>query len=253
MARLLKKDDQGPEVKEIQTLLMEKGYLTDEEINGAFDNETYRAVRVFQSQNLDQNGHPLTVDGKVGDLTWWSLHNPKPIIQTQAAIDFSQMPPASMGGSARGRAALAVAIAEMKSGAGEVGGNNCGPFVKKYLHGIVSEGNPWCAGFVSYCFSQIPSGIPFTYTVGARDVLNQFKNKGWAQAPNSGYLPQPGDVVVWWRESLPSGHGHVGLVHQLTDGFLYTIEGNKSPQVQGFSYVFSRMDKLLGFGHVPDA
>jgi hypothetical protein len=26
----------------------------------------------------------------------------------------------------------------------------------------------------------------------------------------------------------------------------------KSPNVQGFSYVFSRMDKLLGFGHVPD-
>ena len=45
--------------------------------------------------------------------------------------------------------------------------------------------------------------------------------------------------------------GHVGLVHRLTDGMLYTIEGNKSPKVQGFSYVFSRMDKLLGFGHVP--
>ena len=39
---------------------------------------------------------------------------------------------------------------------------------------------------------------------------------------------------------------------QLRDGFLYTIEGNKSPKVQGFSYVFSRMDKLLGFGQVPD-
>ena len=25
-----------------------------------------------------------------------------------------------------------------------------------------------------------------------------------------------------------------------------------SPKVQGFSYVFSRMDKLLGFGQVPD-
>ena len=25
-----------------------------------------------------------------------------------------------------------------------------------------------------------------------------------------------------------------------------------SPMVQGFSYVFSRMDKLLGFGQVPN-
>jgi hypothetical protein len=33
---------------------------------------------------------------------------------------------------------------------------------------------------------------------------------------------------------------------------VYTIEGNKSPRVQGFSYVLSRIEKLLGFGHVPD-
>lgn len=254
MARLLKKGDQGPEVKEVQTLLMEKGYLTDEEINGVFDNETLRAVRLFQSQNLDQNRQPLVVDSKVGELTWWSLHHPKPIIQTHSAIDFLQMPPASMGGSEPGRAALAAAIGELKAGAQEIGCNNCGPFVKKYLNGLAPEGKNglWCAGFVSFCFSQIPSGMPFTYTVGARDVLRQFKSKGWAQPPNSGYSPKPGDAMVWWRESLPSGNGHVGLVHQLSNGFLYTIEGNKSPSVQGFSYVFSRMNKLLGFGHVPD-
>ena len=56
MVRLLKKGDKGPEVEQVQTLLMEKGYLTDEEINGVFDNETYRAVRLFRSQNLDQKG-----------------------------------------------------------------------------------------------------------------------------------------------------------------------------------------------------
>ena len=252
MAKLLKKGDQGAEVQEVQTLLMEKGYLINEEISGVFDNETLRAVRLFQAQNLDQHGQPLTVDGKIGELTWFSLHNPKPIIQPHSAVDFMQMPPASLGGSARGRAALAVAIGELKAGAGEVGGNNRGRFVKKYLHGLVSEGNPWCAGFVSFCFSQNAPGMPFAYTVGARDVLRQFKGKGWAQPPSSDYVPVPGDVVVWWRESLPSGKGHVGLVHQLSNGFLYTIEGNKSPNVQGFSYVLSRMDKLLGFGHVPD-
>ena len=251
MAKLLKKGDRSAEVKEVQTRLMEKGYLTNEEISGVFDNETWRAVRLFQAQNLDRHGQPLTVDGKVGELTWWSLHNPKPIIQTPSAVDFLQMPPASLGGS--GRAALAVAIGELKAGAGEVGGNNRGPFMKKYLHGLASEGNPWCAGFVSFCFSQNAAGMPFAYTVGARDVLRQLKGKGWAQPPSSDYAPVPGDVVVWWRESLPSGKGHVGLVHQLSNGFLYTIEGNKSPNVQGFSYVFSRMDKLLGFGQVPDA
>ncbi len=37
MVRLLKKGDKGPEVEQVQTLLMEKGYLTDEEINGVFE------------------------------------------------------------------------------------------------------------------------------------------------------------------------------------------------------------------------
>ncbi len=43
--------------------------MIDEKINGVFDKETYRAARLFQSQNLDQNGNPLTVDDKVGNLT----------------------------------------------------------------------------------------------------------------------------------------------------------------------------------------
>lgn len=253
MPILLKKGNQGSEVKEVQSLLMNKGFLTDEEVNGIFDNETYRAVRVFQAQNLDQHGQPLKVDGQVGELTWWSLHNLMPTILTPSAVDNKQMPDIALGGSQRGRAALQTAINELKAGAGEIGGNNSGPFVKKYLHGMLPEGNPWCAGFVSYCFSQNPAGMPFHYSLGAREILRIFQARGWANKPNSDYLPKRGDVVVWWRDQPSSGKGHIGLVHQLRDGFLYTIEGNKSPNVQGFSYVMSRMDKLLGFGHVPDA
>lgn len=44
---------------------------------------------------------------------------------------------------------------------------------------------------------------------------------------------------------------HVHLVHQVQDGMLFTIEGNRSSNVQGFSDVMSRMDKLFGFDHVP--
>jgi hypothetical protein len=253
MPQLLKKGDRGPRVREVQNLLTEKGFLTNEEVTGTFDHETYRAVRTFQSQNLDENGQPLAVDGKVGDLTWWSLHNPKPTILPPSAVDYRQMPPASAGGSPRGRAALGSAIEELRAKAGEVGGNNRGPFVRKYLKNLAPEGEPWCAGFVSFCFSQQPAASPFRYSVGARDILQQFKERGWANKPNSGYSPVPGDVVVWWREQLTSTKGHIGIVHQVHNGFLYTIEGNKSPNVQGFSYVFSRMDKLLGFGHVPDA
>ena len=198
------------------------------------------------------------IDGKVGPLTWWSLNHPKPDVQPVSAIDYAQLPLPKLGGSKIGRAALAAAIDELKAGACELGGNNSGPWVKKYLTPAgLDEGNSWCASFVSWCYLQacgvaIPK-MPFEYCPGARQLLSEFRDKGWAQNPQSGYQPTPGDIVVWWRVQLSGWQGHVGLVHQLKDGMLYTIEGNRSSRVQGFSYVLSRMDKLLGFGHVPDA
>lgn len=93
--------------------------------------------------------------------------------------------------------------------------------------------------------------MPFAYCPGARALLQEFRAKGMGYAPNSGYQPVPGDIVVWWREKLQGWLGHTGIVHQVKDGMLYTIEGNKTPCVQGFSYVLSRMERLLGFGHVP--
>ncbi len=255
MATTLKKNTQGSEVTTLQQLLNQRGYPV--EVDGDFGNQTFKAVRAFQSQNLDQHGQPLIIDGSVGPLTWWSLTHPKPVINTPTAIDYSKIPPEGLGGSIIGRAALAAAIGEMNAGAGEIGGNNSGPWVKKYLDPVgVEEGNSWCASFVSWCFLKASGNdktkLPFKYTPGARDLLSQLQRNNWAQKPDSGYLPLPGDIVVWWRVQANGWQGHVGLVHQYKDGILYTIEGNKSPKVQGFSYVLSRMDKLLGYGHIPD-
>lgn len=248
----LRKGDQRAQVTQLQQLLNQRGYAAP--VTGVFDNRTWQALRAFQTQNLDQHGQPLVVDGAAGPLTWWSLQNPKPVIVTPTAVDYATLP--ATGGSARGRAALGAAIGELKAGACEQGGNNCGPFVRKYLAPAgLTEGDPWCASFVSYCFLQgaggDPSKMPFPYIGSARSMLAEFKDHGWASTPGDGYAPQPGDIVVWWRVSLAGWLGHVGLVHSVQDGMLYTIEGNRSPVVQGFSYVLSRMDKLLGFGHVP--
>jgi hypothetical protein len=248
----LRKDDRGAQVRQLQKLLVQRGYAAD--VTGAFDTKTLQAARAFQTQNLDQHGQPLVVDGVVGPLTWWSLQHPKPFIRTPSAVDYATLP--ARGGSRRGRAALAAAIGELKANAREIGGDNRGPFVRKYLTPAgLDEGNSWCAGFVSWCFMPASSGgkaaMPFAYVASARSLLAEFKQQGWSSAPGSGYVPVPGDVVVWWRVSLAGWLGHTGLVHSVQDGMLYTIEGNHSPRVQGFSYVLSRMDKLLGYGHVP--
>jgi len=104
---------------------------------------------------------------------------------------------------------------------------------------------------VIWCYAQPGGAPPFRYTVGARDLLARFQAASWAHPPVSEYATRPGDVVVWWRVRADGWQGHVGLVHQLRDSLLCTLEGNKSSKVQGFSCVFSRVEKLLGFGHVP--
>ncbi|WP_257670730.1 N-acetylmuramidase domain-containing protein [Parapedobacter tibetensis] len=249
---VLRKNDSGALVSELQTLLNELDYPV--EVTGVFDAKTDQAVKGFQSAHLDKHGQPLTVDGVVGLLTWWAFQNPRPQA-TQGAINYRMMPAMEPGESGIGRKALHIAIEELKAGAGEVGGNNRGPWVGKYLTPAgLPEGYAWCAAFVSWCFLQAVDGqlhrMPFQYTAGARHLFNQLKNKGWSFTGTDNRQPKPGDVVCWWRTSLASGNGHIGIVHHCKDGFLYTIEGNKAANVAGFSYVKTRMDKLLGYARI---
>jgi hypothetical protein len=247
----VKKGSQGATVTELQNILRELDYNIP--VTGIFDTATYKAVRNFQSRHLDKHNVPLEVDGEVGEITWWALQNPRSIVHG-GAIDYGAMPLSEMGESAIGRTALQFAIKELSAGAGEEGGNNKGPWVRKYLRPVgLSEGNSWCAAFISWCFLQAAGGdkknMPFKYTAGARNIYNQLKQKGFIYDANR-TLPLPGDIVTWWRVSMSSGFGHIAIVHHYKDGFLYTLEGNKAANVAGFSYVKTRMDKLLGYGRV---
>jgi hypothetical protein len=255
MKTMLGIGDRGDDVLELQKLLAGRGYPLV--FDGEFGSITYETVRAFQSQNVDQHGNSLVVDGLAGPVTLWSLQHAKPDMNPVSAVDYDQTPPPDTGGSAIGRITLLSAIGEMNAGACELGGNNCGPFVRKYLKPAgLSEGNPWCAAFVSWCQLQAQgddqSRMLFSYSSSARSIMNDFQDRGWAKKPQSNYVPLSGDLVFWWRVRLDSWQGHIGIVHQVKDGMLYTIEGNKTVRVQGFSYVLSRMEQLLGFGHMPD-
>jgi hypothetical protein len=142
-----------------------------------------------------------------------------------------------------------VAVAELNANAREIGGNNRGTFVRKYLNGLVEEGNPWCAGFVSWCFSQSGS-MPFNYSVGARNIRSQLATKNMTYDDAVQTPPEPGDLVIWWRGSPSGWQGHIGFVHHLTQGRLYTIEGNRTSHVQGFSYPVTSLAQLLGFARI---
>lgn len=245
---MLVKGASGPMVRELTRLLVEHGHF--DRITATFDHSVKRAVEGFQARHLASNGRPLVVDGKVGELTWWALRT----TNNPALLEPPDRPAVvPAGGSRLGRAALRVALDEMAAGSREIRSNNRGQFVRKYLNGMAEEGNSWCAGFVSWCFSQTPGGVPYRYSVGARDIRNQFKAKDWAFDAGQ-QDPEPGDIVVWWRGQPNGWQGHIGFVLKLEHGILYTVEGNKGnypAPVKTFNYVLSRMDKLLGFGRAP--
>lgn len=246
---LLRKGSRGEAVRALSEDLMALDYLRCPQ--SEFDTVMDRAVRAFQAQGLDPRGEPLAVDGIVGPLTRFALD----VALGRRGAEASEA--ASGPGSPFGLAALEIARAEMARGAGEAGGNNRGPDVRLYLDGRAAEGADWCAGFVSWCYregaSRIGREMPFRYSLGARDIRNQFRRKGWDFDAGPDDPPRPGDIIVWWRGAINDWRGHIGLVERHADGIVTTIEGNRGPfpsRVQRYTYVLGRIQRLLGFGRV---
>lgn len=250
---LLRRGSSGAAVTTMTGQLAQLGYLP--EATALFDRTTELALRAFQAQHLDPRGLPLVIDGIFGPLSRAALsaavgrsapHSPaRPELPDVAELGLAQ-------------SALAIALAEYRRGAGEVGGNNRGPDIRTYLDGRAPEGSDWCAGFVSHCYREAARRagreMPFAYSVGARAIRNELRNKGWEYRAGEAAPPQPGDIVTWWRGSFSGWQGHIGLVHSFADGIVTTIEGNRGgypSKVGRFQYVLGRIDRLLGFARVP--
>lgn len=147
--------------------------------------------------------------------------------------------------------ALEIARTQMRAGAREVGGNNKGPFVRKYLAPTgLGEGHAWCASFVSWCYKQASHDLgvpmPFPYSPGVRRLWNVLKAKGWDVDE-----PLPGDLMFWTRGGRNSGLGHMGFSEYAHDGLIQTIEGNHTAKVERFHYEWKHEARLLGFARVP--
>ncbi|RLE18914.1 MAG: peptidoglycan-binding protein [Acidobacteria bacterium] len=241
----------GPAVSDLAQLVVHRGFLAASDAGPIFDRRLRQAIKDFQAQHLDSRGRPLVVDGIVGPLTLWALTHPDRPDLALPTPCISDPPP---GGNGRGRAALNAALAEVTHGAREEGSNNSGPWVEKYLSGRASTPTNWCTAFVCWSFAQHPEPPPFSFTLGARGLRNTFKRRGWLIEPTAENPLHPGDLVFWWRDQPSSWKGHVGLVHHVANGILFTVEGNKGgfpAPVQVFDYVLARMERLLGFGRIP--
>ncbi len=114
----------------------------------------------------------------------------------------------------------------------------------------------WCALFVSWCGDQTglrASGqIPFFSFVS--DGVDWFKSKGkWidgSEINSSNYDKRiyPGMIIFfdWEPDGKPN---HVGIVTKVSDGYIYTVEGNHGDAVAECSYSADN-HYLYGFGFI---
>ena len=85
------------------------------------------------------------------------------------------------------------------------------------------QGESWCACFVSWCFmvtfgqdaaKKLLGHFPFVYcpTLAAKTTNKE---------------PKRGSVILFWR-SAKNRYGHTGIVYDVDNTYVYTIEGNTS-------------------------
>lgn len=94
--------------------------------------------------------------------------------------------------------------------------------------------NPWCAMFVSWCAFQV--GIPENIIpkfAGCTTGFNEMSEMGITT--NEHITPEKGDLIFFdW--DISGDYDHVGIVTEVKDGMVYTIEGNHNDCVDEYKY-----------------
>ncbi|MBL7887243.1 MAG: CHAP domain-containing protein [Flavobacterium sp.] len=203
-------------IKAVQTQLNKKGYGPLDVSVGVFGPKTVSAVKLFQTQNTDQNGNLLSPDGVIGAITWAVLFGENTVPQNTTVKKKLHE--------------RAIEIASSQIGVREKGSANCGPEVEKYLASIgLGKGYSWCMAFVFWCFNEAAKELgqpnPLVKTGGVLKGWNESKGtkilaKNTKQDPS---LVKPGQIFIM---DHGSGFGHTGIVKEVNGGFITTIEGN---------------------------
>lgn len=100
-------------------------------------------------------------------------------------------------------------------------------------------GCAWCACFVTWVMRHagVPTDSVCNYK-GCATGSEWFAGRGRFMGRGSGYIPKPGDIVMYeWNpedEGTPrdDGDDHTGIVERVENGRIYTIEGNNGNAVR---------------------
>ena len=125
-------------------------------------------------------------------------------------------------------------------GTEEIAGDGNNPEVLKYakesgITGVTTDEVAWCSTFVNWVATK--AGLQKSGKANARS---------WLNVGTRVTVPEPGDVVVFWRESPQSWKGHVAFFigFSIDKKRVYCLGGNQGNRVSVSAY---RVDTVLSF------
>lgn len=205
-------------ITRIQEWLNIHGVVTP--IDGDFGHSTAAQLSAFQTK---VNREPT---GQLDAETWALLT--APMRRALATIDHGTSPSFE-------ESVLRVAQQHIKQKPIEIGGNNCGPWVRLYMQGKEGTEQKWCAGFVCLIVAQaardLGTDIPFERQVGVDQLVAQAKTSGRfiAEADVQDGIKRrsklrPGQIFVVRASS--TDWTHTGILLSINDKTFDTFEGN---------------------------
>jgi hypothetical protein len=183
-------------------------------IDNGFGDATERVVAEFQSKS----GLPAT--GQVDQSTMDVLVQPM-----LRAIAPDRSPAASIPAQA-----VRIAHRHLAEHPREVGGPNCGPWVRLYMGGGEGKKFLWCAGFVSYIFGQacrdVEKARPIVSSQSCDDLAKDAMARDIFFPGTKRPRAQPGPGWVFVRRKTEDDWTHTGLIVSADQSVFRTIEGN---------------------------
>ena len=158
-----------------------------------------------------------------------------------------------VAGKTLGATIVAVARQHIKQHPVEVGGDNCGPWVRMYMDSNEGEEWKWCAGFCFFAVEQAcniagrPMPMAKTFTVDT--IVDRAKRAGKFFSEQQARLSQakakivPGSFFV--VRATPDHWSHVGIVSQADADLFATCEGNTNDD--GSANGFEATERVRGY------
>lgn len=221
IAQSVKLGSKGQVVRRIQEWLNLWGFGLA--IDGDFGKVTKRRVEQFQEEQ------GLRVSGIVNTSTFEALVSP--LSQTLEPISAKEHTFSSL--------AYKYAQAHLKQSPREVGGQNCGPWVRLYMKGNEGTDWPWCAGFVSFVLQQTAEALqmkaPIAGSFSCDTLAAQAKTAGiFIQESNinNGVEAFDGmsDTCIFLVRRTATDWMHAGFATEFDEVSFDTIEGNTNDE-----------------------